>query len=76
MELGLTYACHTRCAEHCSWLQNIFDRRALRGICEGGSPLRHQDLSQCIKQHFQEVLDQLNEMDAAEDTEPNEEVST
>ena len=68
MEMGLVYACVTRNAEHSSWLQNIFDRQALRGICESNGPLHEQDLSQCIQEHFSEVLDQLNDMDAVADT--------
>ncbi len=31
--------------------------------------MHEQDLSQCIQEHFQEVLDQLNEMDGVADTE-------
>jgi hypothetical protein len=68
MEMGLVYSCVTRNAEHSSWLQNIFDRQALRGICTTSGPLHEQDLSQCIQEHFQEVLDQLNEMDGVADT--------
>ena len=68
MEMGLVYACVTRNVEHSSWLQNIFDRQALRGICESNGPLHEQDLSQCIQEHFSEVLDQLNDMDAVADT--------
>jgi hypothetical protein len=75
MEMGLVYACVTRNPEHSSWLQNIFDRHALRGICTSGGPLHEQDLSQCIQEHFQEVLDQLNEMDNAADTELGDDVN-
>ena len=69
MELGISYSCLARSAEHCSWLQNIWDRQALRYICEDGGPLHQQDLSQCITEHFAETLDQLNQMDQAEETE-------
>ena len=67
MEMGVSYSCLARSAEHCSWLQNIWDRQALRCICEEGGPLHQQDLSQCIKEHFAETLDQLNQMDDAEE---------
>ena len=69
MAMGISYSCLARNAEHCSWLQNIWDRQALRCICEEGGPLHQQDLSQCIKEHFAETLDQLNQMDNAEEVE-------
>ena len=69
MEMGISYSCLARSAEHCSWLQNIWDRQALRYICQEGGPLHQQDLSQCIAEHFAETLDQLNQMDQAEETE-------
>ena len=73
MELGLSYACVTRDAEHCSWLQNIFDRHALRAICTSGGPLHNADLEESIKAHFEDVLQQLNDQDGAEDGEPKDE---
>ena len=72
MEMGVPYAGVTRCQEHCSWLQNILDRQALRCVATAGA-LFDQDLSECVKEHFQDVLDQLNEQDAIEDTDPMEE---
>ncbi len=76
MQLGATYACVTRNAEHGSWLQNIVDRQALRSICEAGHPLHQQDLAQCVHDHFEDILDQLNQQDAAVDTEPAAQVDT
>ena len=67
--MGIAYACVARSAEHCSWLQNIWDRQALRCICEEGGPLHQQDLSHCIQEHVQETLDQLKQMDEAAETE-------
>ena len=75
MELGTNYAGLARSSEHCSWLQNILDRHALRAICTSGGPLFHQDLQQCIQQHFSDVLEQLNEVDKAVSTELKEEES-
>ena len=37
-------------------------------ICKTGSPLHHHDLSTCIKEHFADTLDQLNEQDQAPET--------
>ena len=73
MELGLPYVAFARVPEHGSWLCNVWDRHALRAICTSGSALHQQDLAQSIEEHFQEVLDQLNEMDAVEDSAPAEE---
>ena len=76
MELGLSYTALARCPEHGSWLQNVWDRHALRAICTSDTPLYQQDLEQCIQDHFREVLDQLNEMDAVQDGEPAGEEET
>ena len=69
MSAGLTYACMVGSAEHCSWLQNILDRQALRFICEANGPLHQQDLAQCIQEHFAETLEQLNQQDSVPETE-------
>ena len=58
--------------EHCSWLQNVLDRHALRSITTNESPLFEQHLAAAIKEHFGDVLDQLHEADAVEDNAPEE----
>ena len=68
MELGVVYSCLTRSQEYCSWLVNVLDRAALQTICQSGSPLHQQDLAQCVREHFAETVDQLNEQDKAEDS--------
>ena len=68
MEAGIQYSCVAKNAEHGSWLMNVLDRVALGQICQEGSPLYQQDLSVCLKEHFSEALDQLNEQDGAEET--------
>ena len=70
--LGLSYSCVTQHAEHCSCLQNIFDRQALRAICTNDGPLHNGELEESINKHFSDVLDQLNDQDNAEETEPLE----
>lgn len=72
MDLGIQYACICRSAWHCSWLQNILDRQALRALCRNGSPLYQQDLAQCLEAQFKDTLAKLNEMDAAVEQEPME----
>ena len=72
MELGVSYAGVCRSATQALWLMNICDRQALRQLCTKGLPLYHQSVSQCIEAHFRELLDFLNDQDAAEDTEAPE----
>ena len=73
MEMGLPYVALARVQEHCLWLQSVWDRHALRAIGTSGSALHQQDLAQSIEEYFLEVLDQLNEQDAVEDSAPAEE---
>jgi hypothetical protein len=72
MDLGIGYTCIVRSPEHGSWIQNVLDRHALQNICEQGKPLFEQELSLCIKEHFQDTLDQLNEADEMEDADPGD----
>ena len=65
---GIHYSGMAKNAEHGSWLINVLDRMALAQICTEGCPLYQQDLSECVKEHFSETLDQLNEQDGAEET--------
>ena len=68
MEMGIPYACTAKNAAHGSWLINVLDRMALAQICKHGSALFQQDLSECLREHFGETLDQLNEQDQAVET--------
>ena len=65
MDAGIQHSCIARSAEHCSGLVNVLDRVAIGLICKKGSPLYQQDLAQCVREHFVEALDQLNEQDSA-----------
>ena len=65
MEAGIQHSCIARSAEHCARLVNVLDRVALGLICKNGSPLYQQDLARCVREHFVEALDQLNEQDSA-----------
>jgi hypothetical protein len=71
MQLGIPYHGWAKNAEHASWLQNVLDRAALHVICEVGSPL-HTDLAEAIKEHFSDVLDQMNEQDKGVDVTPDD----
>ena len=74
MDMGISYTGITRAPEHCSWLQNVLDRHALQTITTTGSPLFEQDLAAAIREHFQDLLDQLHEADAQEDMAPEDEL--
>jgi hypothetical protein len=50
------------------------DRHALQTITTTGSPLFEQDLAAAIREHFQDLLDQLHEADAQEDMAPEDEL--
>ena len=59
MDMGIAYTGIARAPEHCSWLQNVLDRHALRSITTNESPLFEQNLAAAIKEHFGDVLDQM-----------------
>ena len=72
MERGIHYSCMAKNAEHNSWLQNMFDKSSLQIITTTGTPLYEQNLSTCVTEHFEDILDQLQEQDAGEDEAPPE----
>ena len=45
---------------HLSWLTNIVDRESLRLIGQSGSAVYQETMSEHIKEHFADVLDELN----------------
>ena len=53
-------ACGTEA--HRVWLGNALDREACELITRNESPLFEQDLAELIKTHFQDVLDQMSEV--------------
>ena len=74
MEEGIAYAAVCQSPIHASWLMNICDRQALRLMCKQRCPLYYQSLATCIQKHFGELLDRLNDQDAAADTDAPDEV--
>lgn len=69
-EAGISYVGMGRNAYHVDWLNNAADRHALHLITSNGTPLYHQDLASCITEHFQSLLDDVQFMAKAQDTEP------
>jgi hypothetical protein len=70
MSLGISYTCLCRNAEHNSWLQNVLDRAATKTIVQEKSPMFDEELAKGVREHFQEVLDQLHRQDACKDLAP------
>jgi len=73
MELGIEYRGICRTELHQSWLANVLDRDACCLITRE-SPLFEQDLSEMIKKHFQDILEQGAERDEAKDTDPGSDI--
>ena len=59
---SVTYVAACGSDQHRSWLGNALDREACELITKEKSPLFDTDLSELIKTHFQDVLDQMEEM--------------
>ena len=53
--------------KHRKWLGNALDREACELITKEKSPLFETDLAQMIKTHYQVVLDQMQEMQRADE---------
>ena len=69
MELGIEYRGICRNELHQSWLANVSDRDACCIVTQQ-TPLFEQDLSEMIKKHFQDVLEQGEEREQARDHDP------
>ena len=69
MELGIEYRGICRNELHQSWLANVSDRDACCLVTQQ-TPLFEQDLSEMIKKHFQDVLEQGEEREQARDHDP------
>ena len=48
---------------HAQWLNNVVDRWALEEIVNKKSPLHEQDLAKLVKDHFSDVLQQIEGRD-------------
>ena len=70
---SIPYVAACRTDAHRTWLGNVLDREACELIATNESPLFETDLAELIKTHFQDVLDQMAEMQHDEDDEQAEE---
>ena len=59
---SITYVAACGSENHRTWLGNALDREACELITKEKSPLFETDLAELIKTHFQDVLDQMEEM--------------
>lgn len=73
---SIPYVAACRTDAHRTWLGNLFDREACELITKNESPLFETDLAELIKTHFQDVLDQMSEMqrDRGDEEEEEEDV--
>lgn len=72
LQAGTVYFGAVGNEHHLSWLQNVLDRAALVELVTAGTPLYQEDLATSIKEHFSELLDQLNAPDAESEEEVEE----
>ena len=62
MRQSIPYVAACRTDAHRTWLGNVLDHEACELIATDESPLFETDLAELIKTHFQDVLDQMAEM--------------
>jgi hypothetical protein len=73
MKAGAQYLGLATDANHLSWLSNTVDRSAIRLIAENGSALYQQELAEHLREHFAEIVTELNKADVGADDEDEEE---
>ena len=71
LQLEISYVGIARNSLHANVLCNVVDRHALKLMRAQGGPLYHQDLAECIVNHFKAILKHLDHMEGAEDTAPD-----
>ena len=66
LQLGIPWVglCHNKV--HADWLGNVLDRWSLELIVTEGCALHEQDLSTLVRNHFSDVLQQIQERDGEE----------
>ena len=70
LELNMCYYGIARNSLHANFLSNVVDRHALKMMRTHGGPLYHQDMAECIVEHFKVVLTHIDRAVTAEDTVP------
>jgi hypothetical protein len=65
LQSGIQYIGVCRKVEHASWLINVLNRAAVELITRNGTTLYESDLASVLKDHFKELIEELNAQDAA-----------
>ena len=73
LRAGTQYVGLCRTGAHATWVGNVLDREACELTVTNNSPLFEQDLASMLRRHFQEVLEQQEQLRTAEDKEPEDE---
>ena len=74
LEAGIPYFGFAKNEHHANFLCNVVDRHSLRMMKTAGTPLFHQEMSECILAHFSKNLADLDALQKARDTELADEV--
>ena len=73
MRRSIPYVAACRTEAHRTWLGNVLDREACELVATNETPLFETDLAELIKAHFQDVLDQMAEMQREDEEQAEEE---
>jgi len=73
MVAGIQYCGFVMNETHLSWLSNVVDRFALTLIVQKGHVLYVEDLMSHIKEHFGDILDEMNAPEVEEEEDEGEE---
>jgi hypothetical protein len=73
MVAGVQYCGFVMNETHLSWLSNVVDRFALTLIVQKGHVLYVEDLMSHIKEHFGDILDEMNAPEVEEEEDEGEE---
>ena len=72
LDKGIVYAGFARNEAHPAWLSNLLDRYAMRAILTKGNAMFAEDLAETVKDHFQDIVDNIDELERSADTELEE----
>ncbi len=64
MDLGIQYVALAHNATYLTWLTNAVDRAALKYVCQSGHYLYQEELATHIKEHFADLVEDVDEENA------------
>lgn len=71
LELGIPYLGIARNSLHANFLANVLDRHALFMVRTTGTVLFHQEMQECVREHFQDIVVSVEHRRGAEDSAPD-----